>query len=130
MQLIHWILLSLCAYLTHCADITEISACLGGSWKSCLGLGTGLISQGIKLHSWDDGTTHSMFGTTCRSSVKGRVSSFKWVWDARFSCDSYPFEGRGVETGRGSAVNTAITDWVNQAASVGIFDVIPQIGRK
>ncbi|CAF1926132.1 unnamed protein product [Rotaria magnacalcarata] len=70
-----------------------------------------------------------MFDTTCRSGLKGRFSSLKWKWDARFSCDNYSFVGCDTQAGRPSAVEGAINDWVNQATNAGVFTSADQFGK-
>ncbi|CAF3036139.1 unnamed protein product [Rotaria sp. Silwood2] len=97
---------------------------------SCAGLGAGLIMPVIDLHSWNDGAAQSMFGTTCRSSLKGRLSSFEWKWDARFSCDNYPFVGQATRQGKSSAIEAAFVDWMNQANNAGLFSSSAEIGKK
>ncbi|CAF2834143.1 unnamed protein product [Rotaria sp. Silwood2] len=73
---------------------------------SCAGLGAGLIMPVIDLHSWNDGAAQSMFGTTCRSSLKA------------------------TRQGKSSAIEAAFVDWMNQANNAGLFSSSAEIGKK
>ena len=110
-------------------DLLQVPACLAGSLSSCAGLGASLIKPVINIHSWNDGEAQSMFGTTCRGSLKGRVPKFKWVWDGKFKCDGYPFEGRATRKSKSSAIEAVFTEWMSQAQNAGIFDSTDEVGK-
>jgi len=38
------------------------------------------------LHSWDSGKQVPFLEVKCYPSSKGRISSFKWKWDAKLEC--------------------------------------------
>lgn len=50
-------------------------------------LGIQIGSIVFNLHSWNDGQKVPFLGASCTPSLKGRISSFKWKWDAKFSCN-------------------------------------------
>ncbi|CAF3571332.1 unnamed protein product [Rotaria sp. Silwood1] len=130
MRLFYCLIMAFVVSTTLAIDLLQIPACLSGSLMSCAGIGAGLIMPIINIHSWSDGAAQPMFGTTCRSGLKGRLSGFQWKWDARFSCDNYPFVGQSTRQGKSSAIEAAFVDWMNQATNAGLFSSESQIGKK
>ena len=61
-----------------------------------------IVNRIWKLHQWSADTPINVCGISCMGNLKGRISKWKWKWDARFRCDSKApgIEGHGTERGR------------------------------
>lgn len=89
-------------------------------WES---IANAAVQSLISLHSWGNENSVNYLNAPCKSSIKGRVSSFKWKWDAKFVCygrfNGLKGSSRG-SSGRTSAVRKAVQDFTRQAISQGI----------
>lgn len=93
----------------------DLVACASGDWVRC---GISLGQYVFSLLTWQDGAQIPILGFTCTISIRGRVSSWKWVWDGRLSC-SFGQDGlsRGWKS-RTSAAEEATKDFFRVNAAV------------
>ena len=89
-----------------------------GSYASCA---AALANNIWKIHQWGDDTPVNICGNTCTSNLKGRFSSWKWKWDAKFQCQSkgQGIIGQSTALSRDGAVEGAIRDWIEKASRTG-----------
>lgn len=93
----------------------DIIACANGDWVKC---GISLGKFVFSMITWQDGGQIPILGQTCTVSVRGRISSWKWVWDAKLRC---PFgqegSGRGYKSRTGAA-EAATRDFFQKNAAL------------
>ncbi len=46
-----------------------------------------IVQHVFGLLSWNDGAKVPFLEATCTPSLKGKIKKFKWVYDAKFSCN-------------------------------------------
>jgi hypothetical protein len=91
---------------------------LTGNYVGCIGA---LANSIWKLSQWGEDTPVTVCGNQCTGSVKGRLSKWKWKWDARFQCQN---KGQGIlgtstAYSQNGAMEHAIQDWITKAAQAG-----------
>jgi hypothetical protein len=98
-------------------------ACEPGShsdnWKECANSLSTLIWN---THSWYDDQPITICKLKCTRKLKGRVSKFHWVWDAKFGCDEQTPEILSIAREfkvRKSAMKQAIAHFIEQAFTSG-----------
>lgn len=65
-------------------QLEVIELCRTGQWKFC----AEQLSEAIwNNNSWYDEQLIHLCQIKCWSQLNGRVEKFRWVWDAKFSCD-------------------------------------------
>ncbi|CAF0745415.1 unnamed protein product [Adineta steineri] len=86
-----------------------------GDWKECASRLSTLIWD---AHTWYDNQPISICKIKCTRVLKGHVSKFKWVWDAKFHCEEKApgiiGKARGFKTRR-EAMQSAISQTIEQA---------------
>ncbi len=90
-----------------------------GTFVTCIGALAGSIYQ---IHQWGEDTPMSICGNPCSGSLKGRISSFEWKWDAKFKCDNkgQGILGKSTALSRDGAMKGALQDWITQASQAGL----------
>jgi hypothetical protein len=90
-----------------------------GDWKDCANSLSTLIWN---THTWYDDQPITICKLKCARLLKGRVSNFQWVWDAKFACEEQApgmiGEARGFKTRR-NAMKHAIAQTIEQAITYG-----------
>lgn len=78
----------------------------------------------FKFHNWSDEEPFTFCGNLCSISLKGRISNWKWIWDARFRCQNKApgIEGLASRLSRPGATEWAINDFVANALATGRFN--------
>ncbi|CAF2992337.1 unnamed protein product [Rotaria socialis] len=103
-----------------------VEACIGGLANgSYVGCAAALASSILKIHQWGEDTPINVCGNQCTSNLKGRFSSWKWKWDAKFQCST---KGQGIvgtstALSRNGSVQGAIQDWITKASKSGAINV-------
>ncbi len=93
-----------------------------GNYVACIGA---LANNIWKIHQWGEDTPINICGNQCTGNLKGRISSFKWKWDAKFRCQNkgQGILGQSTALSRDGAMNGAIKEWITQAAQAGKITV-------
>ena len=73
------------------------------------------------LHDWGGNVPMKRCGLPCTVKSKGRLSKWKWVWDARFQCNARApgIIGGATQESRNGAVEWAIKDFFSKAKAAG-----------
>ncbi len=89
------------------------------NWKDCANSLSILIWN---THTWYDDQSIRICKLECSRKLKGHVSNFQWVWDAKFQCEEHApdfiGEARGLKTRR-NAMQQAIAQTIEQAITYG-----------
>jgi hypothetical protein len=89
------------------------------NWKDCANNLSTLIWN---THTWYDNQSIRICKLQCSRKLKGRISNFQWVWDAKFQCESHApgiiGEARGFKTRR-NAMEQAIAQAIEQSIIFG-----------
>jgi hypothetical protein len=90
-----------------------------GNWKDCANSLSTLIWN---THTWYNDQPIIICKLKCTRTLKGRVSNFQWVWDAKFECGEQApgmiGEARGFKTRR-NAMKHAIAQTIEQSITYG-----------
>ncbi len=88
-------------------------------WQDCANNLSTLIWN---THTWYDNDPIRICKLQCSRKLKGRVSNFQWVWDAKFECKEHApgilGEARGFKS-RQNAMKQAIAQTIEQAIIFG-----------
>ena len=98
-------------------------SCLTGyetnDWKDCANSLSMLIWD---TQTWYDNQPINICKLQCARKLKGRVSNFQWVWDAKFECGERApgiiGEARGFQVRR-NAMEQAIAQTIEQGMLLG-----------
>ena len=94
-------------------------SCETGNWKDCANSLSTLIWN---TQTWYDNQPINICKLQCSRKLKGRVSHFQWVWDARFECREHApgiiGEARGLKI-RQQAMKQAIAQTIEQSIIYG-----------
>ena len=89
------------------------------NWKDCANSLSTLIWN---THTWDDNQPMHICELQCSRKLKGHVSDFQWVWNAKFQCEEQApgiiGEARGFKIRR-QAMQHAIAQTIEQAITFG-----------
>lgn len=98
--------------------IEECAGIILDNYVDCIGA---LASSIRKIHQWSEDTPITICGKTCTGNLKGHLSKWEWVWDAKFHCQDIAqgIYGRGSAPGRDSTMQKAIEDWITKASAAG-----------
>jgi len=92
-----------------------------GDWSDCANSLSTLIWD---THTWYDDQPIIICKLKCTPRFKGRVSNFRWVWDAKFECGEHDPDIIGEAHGfksRRSAMKRAIAESIEKAITYGKF---------
>ncbi len=90
-----------------------------GNWKDCANSLSTIIWN---THTWYDNQPISICKLQCSRKLKGHVSNFQWVWDAKFECKERAPGIIGVARGlkiRQNAMKQAIAQTIEQGIIFG-----------
>ena len=96
----------------------ECAGVIIGNYAGC----AAALAQSIwTIHQWGEDTPITVCGNSCIGNLKGRISSWKWKWDAKFQCPdkTQGIVGESTALSRDGAMQHAIEDWINKASLAG-----------
>jgi hypothetical protein len=96
-------------------------SCLTGN---CTVEGTQIVNTVASFHnSWHDLNEQEIFGTMCKTMVKGSFRKSKWLWQGRFWCPSLSaMEGYSTSwKSREDAIESAVDDYMRKGEENGFL---------
>ena len=90
-----------------------------------IGCAAALANSIWKIHHWGADTTIDICGNECTGNLKGRLSHWKWKWDAKFQClaKAPGIVGYSTALSRNGAMEHAINNWMIKASQAGSVDI-------